>query len=360
MTGIRSMEGVDFSGKKVLLRVDFNVELDEDGKVLDRFKIESCKEALTKILSFPGVKVALLSHYGRPEGKRDEAYSLRALFEPAKSILGMQFSFADDCVGAPVTDALSAMKEGEAVLLENVRFHAGEEADDEAFARELAAPFDVFVNEAFSVCHRNQASVSTITKLLPSYAGMRLLLEIATLDSVRKRPMRPAVAIIGGAKIETKLPLIRVFEKLYDAVLVGGKVANEAIDQKTVFSGNVVLPVDFRDDRLDIGAQTVIKFNQVIRYAKTIVWNGPLGKFEERPYNAGTNSIVRSMIESGAFVVTGGGESVAVLEQMDVMDKMGFVSTGGGAMLEYMSGNELPGLLALTGAMAGGVEENKV
>lgn len=349
MADVRSIDGVDFSGKKVLLRADFNVGIDEDGNVLERFKIESAKEALLKILSFPGAKVAVLSHFGRPEGKRDESFSLRAILKTAEESLGTPLVFVDDCVGAPVTEALASVPEGHALLLENVRFHQGEEADDEAFARELAAPFDIFVNDAFGVCHRNQASVSTIAKLLPSYAGPRLLKEITTLDAARKNPARPAVAVIGGAKIETKLPLLRQFEQIYDAVLVGGKIANEALDQKIVFSEKVLLPVDFQggDARLDIGIQTMAMFAQVLQLAKTIVWNGPLGKFEESPYNAGTNSILRAMLDSGADIVIGGGESVAVLEQMGLIGKIGFVSTGGGAMLEYMSGKELPGIVAL-------------
>jgi len=354
MTNIRGIEGVDFSGKKVLIRVDFNVEVDGRGQVLERFKIESPKEVLSKILSFQGARVALLSHFGRPEGKRDEEYSLRAILEPVKDILGIPLSFADDCVGTSVTEALAALPEGSAVLLENVRFHAGEEQDDVAFATELADPFDIFVNEAFSVCHRSQASVSSITKLLPSYAGPGLLREVATLSSAREHPEHPAVAVIGGAKIETKLPLLREFERLYDAVLVGGKIANEALDQGIAFSDKVLLPFDFQggDARLDIGPSTIAMYSEIVKHAKTIVWNGPLGKFEESPYDRGTNTVLIAMIESGATVVSGGGESLAVLEHMGLIDKLGFISTGGGAMLEYMSGKELPGLTALE-AVAG-------
>lgn len=344
------MEGVDFTGKKVLVRVDLNVELDARGDASERFKLEASRETVRKILSFPGVKVALVSHFGRPEGKRDDSFSLRPLVDDMAGILGVPVRFADDCVGSAVTEGLSLLGDGEVLLLENVRFYAGEEANDEAFARDLAAPFECFVNEAFSVCHRDQASVTAITRVLPSYAGLRLVEERDELDRMRQHPPRPAVAIIGGAKIETKLPLIREFERTYDAVLVGGRVANEAIDQGTTFSEKVLLPRDFQggDARLDIGPMTTAMFIEVVKHARSIVWNGPMGKFEEKPYDAGTNAVVHAMSESGADIVVGGGESLTILERGDLIEKIGFVCTGGGAMLEYMSGKELPGLMALS------------
>ncbi|NTW45446.1 MAG: phosphoglycerate kinase [Candidatus Moranbacteria bacterium] len=349
MNAIRSVAGTDFSGKKVLVRVDLNVELDRSGDAMERFKLEASRDTVREILSHPGARVALMSHLGRPEGKRDEAYSLRPLVDDMTRILGIDVRFVDDCVGERVSAALDSLGEGEVLLLENVRFYPGEEANDEAFAKELAAPFDCYVNEAFSVCHRDQASVTAITRFLPSYAGLRLIEERDELDRMRKDPPRPAVAIIGGAKIETKLPLIREFERNYDAVLVGGRVANEAIDQGTTFSEKVLLPRDFQggDARLDIGPMTTAMFIEVVKRARSIVWNGPMGKFEEKPYDAGTNAVVHAMSESGADIVVGGGESLTILERGDLIHKIGFVCTGGGAMLEYMSGKELPGLSAL-------------
>lgn len=352
MSGMRNVESVDFTGKRVLLRVDFNVELNKKQDVQEQFKLEAPKKTLAHILSFPGVKVALLTHFGRPEGRHDEKFSLLPVVDDAERALGLKVRFHEDCVGEGVIAALDSLPAGEVLLLENVRFYPGEEIDDKDFAERLAAPFDIYVNEAFSVCHRAQASVSAIADILPSYAGLRLSEEVLRLDEVRMHPERPAIAIIGGAKIETKLPLIREFERTYDAVLVGGKVANEAVDEGIVFSDKVLLPKDFQggDARLDIGPMTTAMFVEVIKRAKTIVWNGPMGKFEEKPYDSGTNAILHAMLGSEANVVIGGGESLVIIEKADLMHKVGFVSTGGGAMLEYLSGDKLPGLVALENA----------
>jgi phosphoglycerate kinase len=283
MVGILGIDGEDFTGKHVLIRTDFNVSVDANGNVMDFFKIEAAKKTIRKVFSFPGAKVALLSHYGRPEGRYDEKFSLRPLVKDISRILDLPIRFVDDCVGSPVETGLESLSEGEVLLLENVRFHEGDEENDRGFASMLARPFDVFVNEAFGACHREHASIAAITERLPSFAGYRLLEEIRKLDDFRRHPSHPAVAIIGGAKIETKLPLIREFERTYEAVLVGGKIANEALDRKIEFSDKVLLPVDFRgDDRLDIGPKTTAMFVKVISVAKSILWNGPMGKFEEK------------------------------------------------------------------------------
>lgn len=349
MANIRSIESVDFTGKKVLLRVDFNVELDKKQDVQEQFKLEASKKTLAHILSYPGAKVALLTHFGRPDGVRNPSFSLQPVVDDAERALGLKVRFHEDCIGDGVAAALDALPEGEVLLLENVRFYPGEESDDPEFAKRLAVPFDIYVNEAFSVCHRAQASVSAVTDILPSFAGFRLAEEVHKLEEVRMNPARPAVAVIGGAKIETKLPLIREFERLYDAVLVGGRIANEALDEKIEFSDKVLLPRDFQggDARLDIGPMTTAMFIEIIGKAKTIVWNGPMGKFEEKPYDAGTGAILHAMLASEANVVIGGGESLVIIEEAGLMHKIGFVSTGGGAMLEYLSGDRLPGLVAL-------------
>ena len=333
----------------LFFQIPFNVELNKKQDVQEQFKLEAPRKTLAHILSYPGAKVALLTHFGRPDGARNMLFSLQPVVDDAERALGLKVNFHEDCVGAGVIAALDALPEGEVLLLENVRFYPGEESDDAEFAKRLAAPFDIYVNEAFSVCHRAQASVSAVTAELPSYAGFRLAEEIRKLEEVRTAPTRPAVAIIGGAKIETKLPLIREFERLYDAVLVGGKVANEALDEKIEFSDKVLLPRDFQggDARLDIGPRTTAMFVEVIGKAKTIVWNGPMGKFEEKPYDAGTGAILHAMLASEANVVIGGGESLVIIEKAGLMHKIGFVSTGGGAMLEYLSGDQLPGLVAL-------------
>lgn len=346
---LRSIESVDCADQRVLLRVDFNIEQSNIGEIEEHFRLDIVKKTVDLILAAPHVKLALLTHFGRPEGKPDPAYSVSQLVGAVERSLGRKVVFVPDCIGEPVTQALANLKEGEVLLLENVRFYPEEEKNDEAFAKKLAAPFSLYVNEAFSVCHRAHASVEAITRLLPSSAGLRLIKEITELDQVRFSPEHPAIAIIGGAKIETKLPLIAALEKNYDALLIGGKVANEALDQKLTFSDKVLLPKDFDSSaRLDIGPQTIAYFTQIIGMAKTIIWNGPLGKFEEKPYDTGTDAILHAILESEAYVVIGGGESLAVLEKASAIKNISFVSSGGGAMLEYLGGESLPGILALS------------
>jgi phosphoglycerate kinase len=345
---LRSMDSVDFSNQTVLVRVDFNIEQSNIANIEEHFRLDIVKDTIDLIASAPGVKIALLTHFGRPEGQREEKYSVAKLVDSVARSLKRDVVFAPDCIGETVQTALAALTPGQILLLENVRFYPGEETNDQAFAQALAAPFTLYVNEAFSVCHRAHASVEAITRILPSYAGLRIIREIEELDTVRLSPKHPAIAIIGGAKIETKLPLIHELEKNFDAILVGGKVANEALDQKLTFSEKVLLPQDFdSDQRLDIGPQTIGYYSQILTMAKTVIWNGPMGKFEEKPYDIGTEAILHVLLGSDAYVVIGGGESLAVLEKAGVINKVSFVSSGGGAMLEYLSGTTLPGLQAL-------------
>jgi phosphoglycerate kinase len=345
---IKSIESADLGNQRVLVRVDFNVELDNLSEVQEHFRFDIVKKTIDHISGFSGAKIALLTHFGRPNGEKNPAYSVSKLVSAAEQSLGRQVVFVPDCIGAEVESALESVPAGAVLLLENVRFYPGEEANDGQFAAALAKPFTLYVNEAFSVSHRAHASVSKITEFLPAYAGFCLQKELRELDQVRFEPEHPAVAVIGGAKIETKLPLIRSFEENYDCILVGGKVANEAIDQKVSFSEKVLLPQDFDSpQRLDIGPNTIAYYTQIIKKAKTIVWNGPMGKFEEKPYDIGTDAVLHAILESGAFVVIGGGESLAVLEKAGVMSKVSFVSSGGGAMLEYLGGKKLPGLQVL-------------
>lgn len=344
---LKNIEQGNFENARVLVRVDFNVEMNTIGEVSEHFRFDIVKKTVDYIAQFPGVKIALLTHLGRPEGK-DLKCSVSHIVSAVERALGRKVIFVSDCVGKSVVTALDTISSDEILLLENVRFYAEEEANDNAFAKKLATPFSLFVNEAFSVCHRSHASVVGVPRFLSSYAGLRLMEEVERLDKVATSPEHPALAVIGGAKIETKLPLIQAFEKNFDAILVGGKIANEAIDQKIVFSEKVLLPQDFNSSlRLDIGPNTIAFYIQMIKTAKTIVWNGPMGKFEEKPYNIGTDAILRAILDSGAYVVIGGGESLAVLEKSDVMNRIGFVSSGGGAMLEYLGGKVLPGLEAL-------------
>lgn len=335
----------DLENKKILLRVDFNVAVKND-QVMESFKIKAARDTLKYLLN-KDAKIALVSHLGRPDGKKDPAFSLEQISESAGKILGVKIVYFNDCIGKKVTGMLESLRYGEVLLLENVRFYPEEEQNDPAFAMNMAKNFDLYVNDAFSVCHRDQASVTGVAKLLPSYAGFWLQKEVENLDKIKTDPIHPAVAIIGGAKIETKLPAINMFEKNYDHILVGGKIAAEALEQKIKFSPKVVLPEDFAKDGLDIGPKAVEKYKEIISHAKTVIWNGPMGKFEEKPYDFGTLEILRAVIESPAYTLVGGGESVQVLEENNVMDKISFVSTGGGAMLEYLSGNPMPGIEVL-------------
>ncbi len=348
---LRTLDNLDLSGKKVLMRVDFNVELKDVAHVQEGYKLEVAKKTVDTIFERGASKVALLTHFGRPKSADDPAFSTRQIVDEVSRVLARPVAFVPAVEGEAVAQALTALAPGQALLLENVRFHEGEERNDPEFARSLASSFDCYVNEAFGVSHRAHASVVGVPALLPSAAGLHLIEETERLNAIKLAPERPAVAIIGGAKIETKLPLIHAFESIYDCVLVGGRIANEALDQKISFQDNVLLPKDFDSDRrLDIGPMTAAYYAQIIKKAKTIVWNGPMGKFEEKPYDIGTNLVLQAILESDANVVIGGGESLAVLEEAGVFHKIGFVSSGGGAMLEYLSGHSLPGLDALQAA----------
>jgi phosphoglycerate kinase len=365
---IKKIQNVSIENKKVLLRVDFNVAV-ENGKVKEKFKIEAAKETLEYLLD-KKCKVALISHFGRPafvktlagkpEGKIDPKFSFEPLADDINKILEIKTIFISDCIGEKVAEGLNNLGDNENLLLENVRFYKEEDENGEDFSRKLAEKFDIFVNDAFSVSHRDQASVTGVTNFLPSYAGFRLQKEIEEMEKIKNNFERPAVAIIGGAKIETKLPVIKFFEEKYDYVLVGGKIANEALDQKIKFSEKVILPVDFVDNpaksdvisdhgasRLDIGPKTIEKFKNIISEAKMIVWNGPTGKYEEEKYAVSSKETLEAIIKSGAYSVVGGGETLEILEKYGAMDKINFVSTGGGAMLTYLGGEKMPGIEAL-------------
>lgn len=348
---LKSIATVDLAGKNVLIRVDFNVELNDVAHVQEGFKLEVARKTVDHVVSAGARSIALLTHFGRPDGAADPRYSTERLAKEAMRVLGRPVRFIPAIRGDIVATAISSLANGEILLLENVRFDPGETANDPDFSKDLAAPFDVYINEAFGVSHRAHASVVGVTAHLPSFAGFHLMEETERLDAVRFNPERPAIAIIGGAKIETKLPLIRALETSYDCVLVGGKIANEAIDQKIQFSDKVLLPQDFDSPaRLDIGKTTASYYAAIVKKAKTVIWNGPMGKFEEKPYDFGTNIILNAILESEAYVIIGGGESLAVLERANVFHRIGFVSSGGGAMLEYMAGNDLPGLQPLIAA----------
>jgi phosphoglycerate kinase len=343
---LKKIQETDVENKRVLLRVDFNVGI-EGGDAKEKFKIAAAK-ATAEYLLEKGAKVAMLSHLGRPDGKSDPDFSLEQITDDVERILGIKAKFVDDCIGEKVKEGLEKLAAGEILVLENVRFYPGDETNDEEFSKKLSENFDIFVNDAFSVCHRDQASVTGVVKFLPSFSGLQLQKEAEEMEKARNNFSRPAVAVIGGAKIETKLPIIKFFEEKYDNVLVGGKIANEAVDQKIEFGEKVILPEDYAEGRFDIGPETIEKFSEIIKNAKTIVWNGPMGKFEEEKYATGTQKVFEAIVASGAYSVVGGGETLEILEKNNAMDKVSFVSTGGGAMLEYLGGEKMPGIEALT------------
>ncbi len=341
------MQDVEYVGKKVLMRVDFNVTL-KNGDITERYKVESSKKSIEYVLSKGAHSVTLITHLGRPDGKPDPSLSLKNILDDIVRVLGYQAIFVSDISQKEIKKALDEVPTRSVLLLENVRFYPGEEENDNDFAQAIASSFDVFINDAFSVCHRDQASVTGITKFLPSFSGLHLQQEVEYLSQILTQPKRPAVAVIGGAKIETKLPLLRRLEKEYDIILVGGKIANEAIDEGIQFSDRVFLPVDFVDDRLDIGPKTIDLFIEKMKLAETIIWNGPMGMFEDTRYARGTHEIAQAIARLDAYSIVGGGESVQALEEMGLMEKISFVSTGGGAMLDFLGGERMPGIEVLS------------
>ncbi len=353
---LKKIQEYDFRDKKVLVRVGFNVPI-ENGVVKEAYKIRVAKDTIDHIV-LQGGQVFLLSHLGRPldfhknnpGAEWINQFSLKQIITDIREIMGRDVKFVDSCDSRVIKKFLkkNLLRKDDIVLLENVRFYKEEKSNDLGFAQELAENFDAYVNDAFSVCHRAHASVVGITKFLPSVAGLRLQREVKNLERVKKYPEHPAVAIIGGAKIQTKLPLIESLSENYDFILVGGKIANEAIDKNINFNSRVILPVDFvGGGRFDIGKYTIKEFSKIISQAETIIWNGPMGLFEKEEYANGTKEIMNAVVRSGAFSVVGGGESVEAIQKNNLMDRFSFVSTGGGAMLEFLSNKKMPGLEVL-------------
>lgn len=385
---MKVLRDVIVKDKKVLVRVDFNVSLDEQKNVLDDFRIRATLPTID-YLKQQNAKIILMAHFGRPKGKIVPESSLEPVRRKLESLLGQPVQLALDCVGAAVEQLAASMSGGDVLLLENLRFHSEEEKNDETFAKQLASLGEVFVNDAFGVSHRAHASVCAIVKFLPSCAGLLLEKEIKTLTAVRDNPQHPLCAVIGGAKISTKIKLIQSFLNKAEDVILGGALANTVLHAQGVAIGRsffeaeispelkkleltstrIHLPVDavlcenqqgigsFRvgavgstgeEERiLDIGPDSQKLFSSVIARAKMIVWNGPMGLFEAKSFDGGTIAIAEAIINSGAYSVVGGGETVAFLEKLGFIDKFSFVSTGGGAMMEFLSGDELPGVVAL-------------
>ncbi len=383
---------MELAGKRVFLRVDFNVPL-EDGRVAEDTRIRAALPTIELCLK-AGAAVLLASHLGRPKGKPDPRASLRPVATKLEELLGRAVPLLPDCVGPEVEAAAAALKPGEAVLLENLRFHAEEEANDPAFARRLASLADVYVNDAFAAAHRAHASTEGIARILhPAAAGLLMARELEALGRIFESPERPVMTVLGGAKVSDKLGLVEHLLARVDVVLIGGGMAytflaalghdvghslleSDRIEAARAILGRaralgvrVRLPVDLVVARgpdsvdgirvvsvrdmpsdlmgLDIGPVTVAQFTALLASAKTIVWNGPLGVFEKAPFSAGTLGIARAVAGSAAFSVIGGGDTIAAVHQAGVAEKIGYISTAGGAFLEFLEGQTLPGVAAL-------------
>ncbi len=371
-----TVRDVDWSGKTALVRVDFNVPM-QDGRVADDTRIRAALPTL-QFLREKGAKIVLLSHLGRPDGKPAERYSLKPVAARTAELLGAEVRFATDCVGPPAEDAVSALGPGEVALLENVRFHAEEEANDSGFAGQLAGLADVFVNDAFGTAHRAHASTEGLAQYLPAVAGLLMEKEIVSLGSALEDPKHPFIGVVGGAKVSSKLAVLENLIDRVDRLLIGGGMANtflsaqgfqvgkslleadlvETASELLQSGGKIVLPVDVVVTRdltgnamprtcaveevgademiVDIGPRTMDAFKAEIATAGTVLWNGPMGIFEDPRFAAGTLSVARAMAESKATTVVGGGESVQAVEQAGLADKLTHVSTGGGASLEFI------------------------
>ena len=389
-----SIADVPIAGRRVFVRVDFNVPLDRQGHVTDDTRIRGSLPTI-RYATDRGAKVILASHLGRPAGKVDPRYSLRPVAECLSGLLGKHIPLTEDCVGPTVEAMVGRMHAGDVLLLENLRFHAEEERNDAVFAQQLARLADVYVNDAFGTAHRAHASTEGMTKFLPeAVAGLLMQAELVHLGQLLATPDRPYIAILGGAKVSDKIGLILNLLPRLNRVLIGGGMAYTFLVAQGVPIGNSLVETDKVDaardilakaaalgaviqlpedhviaERLDAGAatrsvpkdgipagwmgvdigpQTVKAFCRGIGEAKTVVWNGPMGVFEIAPFAAGTNAVAMAVASSLATTIVGGGDSVAAVNQAGVAEHMTHISTGGGAFLELLEGRELPGVAALT------------
>jgi phosphoglycerate kinase len=396
MPSFRTLDQLDVKGKRVLVRADLNVPM-KDGKVGDATRIERLAPTIRELAEHGG-RVVVMSHFGRPKGKPDPAFSLRPLVTPLEDALGgRSVAFAEDCVGPAAERVVAALKDGAVALLENLRFHAEEEANDESFARRLAALGDLYVNDAFSAAHRAHASTAALAHLLPAAAGRLMQAELEALETALERPKRPLAAIVGGAKVSTKLDLLDFMIEKVDVLVIGGAMANTLLFAQGLDVGKslcerelvetargilakaaggkcrLVLPVDavvareFKANAksevvaigkvpadamiLDVGPKSVAAIGELLAGARTLVWNGPLGAFETPPFDAGTVAVARRAADLTAagklLSVAGGGDTVSALVHAGVAERLSYVSTAGGAFLEWLEGRELPGVAAL-------------
>jgi phosphoglycerate kinase len=395
---LKTTQGIDVKGKRVLVRADLNVPVHE-GKVNDATRLERLAPGL-KDLAARGAKVIVMSHFGRPKGGPAPEFSLWPVAEALGKLLGQPVTFAPNCIGEAAAKAVDNLKPGDIAVLENLRFHKGEEKNDAAFAAELAKLGDIFVGDAFSSAHRAHASTEAIAHLLPAYAGPLMMEEINALRAVLEKPRRPVAALVGGAKVSTKIPVLSHLVAKVDKLIIGGGMANtfllaqgvgigkslaepdltetalEIMQAAKARSCEVILPHDVVvADRLeagtpsgvcpaletppdkmilDVGPKTIAHYTGVIDRCHTLLWNGPLGAFEIAPFGEGTFALAREaakLTRAGKIVsVAGGGDTVAALNAAGVTDQFTYVSTAGGAFLEWLEGRELPGVAALARA----------
>jgi phosphoglycerate kinase len=392
----KTINDIDVKGKRVLVRVDFNVPLDEKQNITDDTRVVESLPTIRKIIA-DGGKAILMSHLGRPKGKPKPEYSLKPVAEHLSTLLGKPVAFATDCIGTPAQSAVAKMQNGDCLLLENLRYHNEEEANDAGFAKELASLGDVYVDDAFGSAHRAHASTEGVTKFLKvAVAGYLMQKELDFLGSAIENPKRPFVAILGGAKISGKIDVIQNLLGKVDTLIIGGgmaytffkaqgleigkslleedkvELAKKILDDAGKSKVKFLLPVDcvvagdFKNDAekkvvaknaipadwqsLDIGPETIALFSKEILGAKTVVWNGPMGVFEMPNFAVGTNAVARALVEAtkqGAVTIIGGGDSAAAITQAGYAKDVSHVSTGGGASLEFLEGKVLPGVAAL-------------
>jgi phosphoglycerate kinase len=395
---LKTTDCLDVNGKRVLLRADLNVPV-RDGQVTDATRLKRVLPGVQD-LARRGAKVVLISHFGRPKGGPDPEFSLAPVAAKLTQLVGRPIAFVPDCVGEVAERAVAALKPGDIAVLENLRFHKGEEKNDAEFAQSLARLGDFFVGDAFSTAHRAHASTDAITRLVPSYAGPLLMEEVNALRRVLEKPERPVAAVVGGAKVSTKIPVLTHLVTKVDKLIIGGAMANtfllaqgakvgkslvepdlaqtarEIMHAAKARSCEVVLPPDAvvaakleagapsrtcpilevpQDQMiLDVGPKAVAHYTDVLRHCKTVLWNGPLGALEIPPFGKGTFEVAHAVAmatEAGKLVsVAGGGDTVAALNAAGVTDKFTYVSTAGGAFLEWLEGRELPGVAALARA----------
>ncbi|MFC1789581.1 phosphoglycerate kinase [Patescibacteria group bacterium] len=334
----------DVRDKKVLVRCDFNVPLDKEGNVLDDFRIKKTIPTIQYLIENKA-KVILMSHLDSPGGKIVEKLRMNKIYGKIKEYLEVPIYKTQDCLSKEAEVLVKKMKPGEIILLENLRFHSGEEKNDTEFAKELAKLGEIYINDAFSVSHRYHASIVGIPKILSSGIGLLMEKEISILSKIIENPERPLVVLLGGAKIETKVKLIDKISNIAEFVLTGG-LLNKEIKEKNIILVNHQKIISAKEG-LDMEKEDVKKFKEKIYLAKTIFWNGPFGKIEDKKYVSSTTEIAKAVSESPAFSVIGGGETIEFVGKIGLIDKFSHVSTGGGAMMAFLSGEKLPGLEAL-------------